>query len=174
MSLNFRYLHLIAPADLSKRPASYLRVTSVTYPALLGRSTVTRTFRPHSCVSSGGSSVKRLPLFSITFLLAAIGSGTGQTSNPQPVSCTELTAWIVGGISTNRLTQLLSERGLAFPFTAASEKQLRTAGAEGPLLKALHTVRAVNAPDGKTCSAALTKAAESVSQKHYEDAEKKL
>jgi len=118
--------------------------------------------------------VKRLLPFSIAFLLAAIGSGAAQISNSQPVSCIELTAWIVGGISTSRLTQLVSERGIAFIPSPENEKQLRTAGADGPLLKRLHAMHAVNAADGKTCSADLVKAAESARQKHYEEAEKQL
>ena len=118
--------------------------------------------------------MKRLLAFSIASLLAAIGSGAAQTSNPQAVSCTELTAWVVGGISTSRLNQLVSERGLAFTLSPANEKQLRAAGAEAPLLKALRNMHAVNVGDGKGCPAALTKAAESAKQKHYEDAEKQL
>ena len=105
----------------------------------------------------------------VSFVLVVLGQSLGDAAHARPLDRTQLTAWIVGGISNSRLARLAAERGVSFVMTPADEKQLRTAGANPELLKALRTARHNNVSKA-LCPAALLKAAELAHAKKYEAA----
>ena len=116
--------------------------------------------------------MKRLLGLSTVFLLAALGLGAAQVSKPQPMTCTDVTAWLIGGISTDRLTQLVSQRGIAFSLSPDNEKQLRAAGAEAPLIRAIRNIQ-IDIGSSPPCSPALAKTAELTRQKQFQVAERR-
>jgi len=107
-------------------------------------------------------------------VLAVLGQAFAEPPKPQPIDHTQLMAWITGGISNARLSRLVFERGVAFTLSATDEKQLRAAGADGQLVKALRASHRSASSKSLPYPPALTKAAELAHQKMYEAAADQL
>ena len=119
--------------------------------------------------------MRRLFLAPFVLLFAAVGSCFGDVSSVRPIDRTQLTAWLVGGISNSRLSRLVLERGISFSLSPENEKQLRSAGADLELIKTLRASRSsMAARTPVRLPVALEKAAELAHQKKYEEAERQL
>jgi hypothetical protein len=88
-------------------------------------------------------------------------------AEPKPLDCTQLLAWLTGGVSSSRLSRLAQQHGIAFAADAEAMKALQAAGAETTFIQTLRTLRPSPARNDPTsCPAALAKAAELAHQKH--------
>ena len=116
----------------------------------------------------------RRSLVPVTLLLLASICASAETRHPNAVTRTELMAWLAGGISNTRISQLLVERGLGFSFSTIDEKQWRAAGAESSLIKTVRGLRRAVGNENEPCLATLASTAELANQKHFELAEAQL
>ena len=80
-----------------------------------------------------------LSLLLILAAVAAFGSDAQSVSPSQPVTSSDLVAWLAGGVSSARLVRIVGEHGLANLPTHAELKQLESAGAGKDLIKAVTT-----------------------------------
>ena len=67
--------------------------------------------------------------------LLAVRNAVGQQS--KPLNEKEVIELLEGGVPSGRVTEIVSERGIAFEFTAASEQRIRGAGGADELVAAL-------------------------------------
>src|SRR5437588_649526 len=110
------------------------------------RSTETRHYQakwsPESRVKHKGLSV---------FLFLLLGMLARATVNEaQPITFTQLTAWLTAGVPCNRLVRLVKERGLATIPEKAQLRQLESAGADAKLIRAIAESKpAVSAPNSE-------------------------
>lgn len=92
----------------------------------------------------------------------------------QPVTTTQLTAWLTGGVSSTRLARLVAERGLATLPTKAELRQMESAGANADLMKVLRSGNVLSARVGAPIPDALVKAAVAARQQHFHQADADL
>ena len=114
-------------------------------------------------------------LASLFFLLMmAPVAFSGPTQAP-PVDSSQLMAWLAGGVSSNRLSRLIKDRGINFKLDRGYTKALRSAGANPAVIQVLRDSTATLAAGMQvSCPPALAKAAELAHQKRYEEAEHQL
>jgi tetratricopeptide (TPR) repeat protein len=92
----------------------------------------------------------------------------------QPLTTTQIAAWLVGGFSGNRLALLVAERGLATLPTKSELRQMESAGANQDLMTVLRSGNAQSARIGPAIPEALLKAAAAARQQRFHDAETEL
>src|SRR5882724_5257682 len=123
------------------------------------------------------STVFRSPVrvkFVFLFLIFSAVACIASASEAEPVNSTQVTAWLVGGVSSSRLARLVKERGLATLPTRSELHAAASAGAEKDLMTVLSAGKVRSAAVGDPVPAALLKAAAEARQQHYHEAELQL
>ena len=92
----------------------------------------------------------------------------------QPVSTTQIAAWLAGGFSSNRLARLVAAHGLATLPTEKELRQMQSAGANKDLMTVLRSGNARSAAVGAPIPDALLKAAAAAGQQRFHEAETEL
>jgi len=112
-------------------------------------------------------------LFLLVSSLAATSAycSEARSVDSSPVSTTQLTAWLMAGVSSSRLARLAEERGLATLPTHTELKQVDAAGAEKDLIRVLASGNVKSASVGMPISGQLIKAAAEARQQKYHEAE---
>ena len=119
-----------------------------------------------------GSSVRvRAALILLRFILAAT---VAYSAENQPVSTTQLAAWLTAGVAQKRLAGLVEEHGLATLPTKAELRELEAIGAGKELIHALSSGKAESAQTGAPIPEALSKAAVAAHRKNWHEAEIEL
>ena len=113
--------------------------------------------------------MRRNPLVLLLFTLLPLLASAEQ-NDLKPIDCTQLMAWIAGGVSSPRLQYLLRERTLGFFSNEAAIKLLMRAGAEPLLIRSLRATKAIPQASASGCPAKLAQAGELVREKHYDNA----
>jgi Flp pilus assembly protein TadD len=115
-------------------------------------------------------------LANVLIVLPAAAQFAAQSPEPgqQPVTSTQIAAWLVGGVPSGRLERLVLERGLATLPTHSELHQLESAGANPQLMKALDSGFALSAKVGPALQEDLMKAAAEARQQHFKEAEAAL
>jgi tetratricopeptide (TPR) repeat protein len=108
------------------------------------------------------------------FLLFSAAACVASASETRPVNTTQVTAWLVGGVSSSRLARLVTERGLATLPTRAELHAVEAAGAEKDLMAVLSSGNVQSAAVGDSIPTALSKAAAEARQQRYHEAELQL
>ncbi len=88
-----------------------------------------------------GDSVKRQALSVLIFFLVVAAASFGQS---QPVSSTQLMAWLAAGVPSTRLVRIVQERGVAGAPSKEQIHQFELAGANATLLRALADLKLAN------------------------------
>jgi len=119
---------------------------------------------------------EKLRINAIPILLLSILAATSSVSevfavDSPAVDTTQLTAWLIGGVSSSRLARLVEERSLATLPTHTELRQLEAAGAEKDLMRAVTSGKVQSASVGAPISDALLKAAAEARQQKYHEAE---
>jgi tetratricopeptide (TPR) repeat protein len=115
--------------------------------------------------------VKRNSLSVLFFvLLAALAA---PASSSQPVNAAELMAWLASGVRCDRLVRIVEEHGLAGTFGKEQIQQLKSAGSDDNLIRALTAARAPDnhKPTNNEISAFLLKAAADAQAQRFHEAE---
>src|SRR5438132_11848256 len=86
--------------------------------------------RPGLFPSGQGADVRRNPLVLLLLTLLPLLASAEQ-NDLKPIDCTQLMAWVAGGVSTPRLQHLLRDRKLGFVPDEAATKLLIRAGEIG-------------------------------------------
>src|SRR5215467_12419586 len=90
---------------------------------------------------------------SLIFCLFVLGSLSAQSAERVPsvpgVTTRELAAWLTGGVSCNRLTQIVKERGLASLPTNHELRALESVGAGPELIKIVQSGNVLSARIGR-------------------------
>jgi tetratricopeptide (TPR) repeat protein len=129
--------------------------------------------------------VKRRVLSVFVCVVAALTAA--HSGDTQPVNTTQLMAWLIAGVSSNRLTRLVQQRGIS-AATAEELRQLQNAGADTDLIRTLSAMNRTfsDEPGNKLADksfasnqpheirAELVQAAAEARQLHYHDAERDL
>src|SRR5579859_5150732 len=123
-----------------------------------------------------GSPVRVKALLSLLFLISLTAVAVAQYNETQPgalqpVDTTQLAAWLAGGVPSNRLARLVTERGLATLPTKNELRQMEAVGANKDLMRVLGSGNALSARIGAPVPAGLLKAAAEVRQQHFREAE---
>jgi tetratricopeptide (TPR) repeat protein len=106
----------------------------------------------------------------VVILLAS--SGVAEDRVPKPVECSQLLAWIAGGIPEQRLLRLVRERGRAFPMSESRPEILSSVGLQHDFVDHLEEIdTAVGSATFANCPADLVKAAQLVHQQNYPEAQ---
>ncbi len=113
--------------------------------------------------------MRRNPLVLLLLTLLPLLASAEQ-NDLKPIDCTQLMAWIAGGVSTPRLQHLLRERTIGFFPNEATIKLLIRAGAEPVFIRSLRATRSTPKASASACPAKLAQAGELVREKHYDDA----
>lgn len=98
---------------------------------------------------------RAIALIVIFFLLAGavVARQSAPAATPKPISQQGLTeALRIGGLTTQEMIDIVKERGVAFPVTAAVESDLRAAGAPSSLIE---VIRANYRPPAREAVAVL-------------------
>ena len=113
-------------------------------------------------------------LAGLTFILLVLFTipSAGQ-STEKPLDCTQLIAWLTGGVSSHRLSQLVQERSIAFTADEAVSKTLLTAGADAAFIQNLHTLHALPM-SAVACPATLAQAGDLIRHKQHDEADRLL
>ncbi len=82
---------------------------------------------------------RNLLVFLLLTLLPLLASA--EQNDLKPIDCTQLMAWIAGGVSTPRLQHLLRERTIGFFPNEATIKLLIRAGAEPVFIRSLRVTK---------------------------------
>ena len=114
-------------------------------------------------------------LASLFFLLVMPPAAFSGPTQAPTVESSQLMAWLAGGVSSNRLSRLIKDRGINFRLDRGYTKALRSAGADPAVIQVLRDSTATLAAGMQvSCPPALAKAAEFAHQKRYEEAEHQL
>jgi hypothetical protein len=101
----------------------------------------------NDCVGGEMPRSSRIVLISILFLITGFLSSIAQEQKKrEPLSEGEIIRLLQGGVSADRIRSLAQEFGISFEVTAAAERDLRDAGAPGPLIQALREIVPQAAP----------------------------
>ena len=120
-----------------------------------------------------GSPVRVKASLICLLLLATTAVHSSETPS-QPVTTTELAAWLIGGVSSARLTRLVRERGLATLPTQRELRDLESAGAGKDLIAIASSGNVLSARIGPPIPTVLLKAADDVRAQHLHEAEVEL
>jgi tetratricopeptide (TPR) repeat protein len=151
-----------------RTPAYYFRdLTSGSVVALMwnwrSRSTKTRRKQakrsPESRVKHKGLSV---------FLFLMLGMLPATAGDSQPVSSTQLTAWLTAGVPSARLVRLVKERGIASAPGKDQLRQLEFAGADAKLVRAITESKPLTANSSEIPALLLHAAAHAHAQRFHE------
>ncbi len=126
--------------------------------------------------------------FVVLLLISLVTGAAAQSADPQTpqagpiqsanaiqsVTTTQLTAWLIGGVSGTRLARLVTERGLATLPTKNELRQMESAGANADLMKVLRSGNVQSARVGAPIPEELVKAAAAARQQHFHEAETEL
>jgi tetratricopeptide (TPR) repeat protein len=126
--------------------------------------------------------------FVVLVLISLVTGAAAQSADPQTpqagpiqsakaiqsVTTTQLTAWLIGGVSGTRLARLVADRGLATLPTKNELRQMETAGANAELMKVLRSGNVQSARVGAPIPEELLKAAAAARQQHFHEAEAEL
>ncbi len=105
----------------------------------------------------------------ISTLAADPASNSSQTRS---ITATELMAWLIAGVPSNRLVRLLEERGVTGIATKEQMQQLQSAGADANLIATLAYVKAPASTTGAApIPLSLLSAAVEARALHYHAAE---
>jgi len=96
-----------------------------------------------------------------------------EASDQKPLSCTEITSWLIGGVSHTRLSNLVEQQGAGFIPSGVSGMALKAAGSDAALLSTIRSKGAGSASGG-ACATGLAEAAQSFQAKKYEQAERQI
>src|SRR5438105_10571337 len=120
--------------------------------------------------------VLRFPTSLVFIFLFLFSIPSASASNDaKPLDCTELTAWLAGGVSSHRLNQLVHARNIALTIDEAVANTLSTAGADPAFIQSLRTLPTSIPETGVTvCPAALSQAGDLIRRKQYDEAERIL
>jgi tetratricopeptide (TPR) repeat protein len=127
-----------------------------------------------------GISVRTKILRFLGFVILATASAHALDSQPitqavtQPITTTDLVAWMTSGISSVRLARLVQERGLATLPTNKELRQLESVGASKDLMRVVTTGNVQSASVGPAIPPALMKAATLAGQENIHQAELQL
>ena len=124
-------------------------------------------------IHASGSPVRAQAL-PIILLLLSLPAAVAQSAAARPVDTTQITAWLIGGVSSNRLARLAAERGLATLPTKTELRQVESTGAGKDLMRVLNSGNVQSAEVGPAIPAELLKAAAEARQQHYHQAELQL
>ena len=107
----------------------------------------------------------------LSVFLFLAGLVLAHSSDIQPVSSTQLMAWLTSGVPGNRLVRIVQERGFAGVLSKDQIRQLEAAGADANLIRSLTGTKP--APDSAAAeiSAPLLKAATDAHAQRYHEAE---
>src|SRR5579859_5037091 len=131
--------------------------------------------RPNSRVQAvrilgrSGSPV-RIKVF-LSLLLFSFAATAAHSADTQPITTTQLAAWLTGGVSSTRLARLVAERGLATLPPHSELRQMEAAGAGKDLMRVLNSGNVQSAAIGAPIPEALLKAADEARQQHFHEAE---
>src|ERR1700685_1573384 len=92
--------------------------------------------------SGEGVGVRRKGLILLSLVLFALPS-LGEQNGSKPGDCTQLMAWVAGGVSNQQLKRRVQERGIAFVPDGAAAKALLRVGVEPELIQTLQTSKVV-------------------------------
>ncbi|HEY3974359.1 MAG TPA: tetratricopeptide repeat protein [Candidatus Sulfotelmatobacter sp.] len=112
-------------------------------------------------------------LFSLA-AAAAAQSTDAQRTDPKPLTSMQVTAWLVGGVPGGRLAGLVAQHGLATLPTQSELRQMESAGATQPLMRALSSGNAMSAMVGPAIPDGLVKAAVEARKQQFKEAEDDL
>lgn len=121
-----------------------------------------------------------IPLLLFTMAAGAAAQSTDPqlssvpASTLQPLTSTQVTAWLTGGFPSRRLAALVAERGLATLPTQNELRQMESAGASKELMQALNSGNAISARVGPAIPEGLVKAAADAKEQHFKEAEADL
>jgi tetratricopeptide (TPR) repeat protein len=109
----------------------------------------------------------------LLFTALLVSAVAAEASDQKPLTCTEITSWLIGGVSKTRLSNLVEQRGAGFIPSGVSGATLKAAGSDSTLL---NTIRKKQTGDalGSACAAGLAEAAQSFQEKKYEQAEQQI
>src|SRR5437588_12854427 len=116
-----------------------------------------------------GADVRRNALVLLLFTLLPLLASAEQ-NDLKPIDCTQLMAWIAGGVSSPRLQYLLRERTLGFFSNEAAIKLLMRAGAEAQVIRRFRATKATPKAPASAWPAELARAGELDGERHYDDA----
>jgi tetratricopeptide (TPR) repeat protein len=103
------------------------------------------------------------------FLLIAFAASAPAERNPsKPLECSQFMAWVIGGVSSQRLTRVAQQRGVAFAVDESAAEALQVSGAQPELIQSL---RAMHASGNASCPAPLAQAGALARQKRYQESE---
>lgn len=104
--------------------------------------------------------------------LLLISTGMAEDGSARPVECSRLLTWMVAGIPSQRLSRLVTERGIRFHVGQNTAELLASVGAGSDLLTVMRKPGTFAAgTQTEECSTDLLKTAELVHQQHYDSAE---
>ena len=110
----------------------------------------------------------------ICLLLLATTAVHSSEIQSQPVTTTQLAAWLIGGVSSARLTRLVKERGLTTLPTQRELRDLESVGAGKDLIAVANSGNVRSARIGPPISVVLLKAADDVRAQRLHEAEVEL
>ncbi|HTE87716.1 MAG TPA: hypothetical protein VK639_02070, partial [Terriglobales bacterium] len=115
-------------------------------------------------------SISLVFLFLVLFTIPSAAENTEKS-----LDCTQLIAWLTGGVSSHRLSQLVHGRNIAFKIDDAVANALLMAGADQALIQNLRALP-ISQPETGTavCPVALAQAGALIRSKHYDEAERIL
>ena len=119
--------------------------------------------------------VKALLLASLSLSLLVLAVPAFCQSAPiQPLTTTELVAWLTAGVSGTRLARMVGERGLATLPTNRELRQVESAGAGKDLMRVLGSGNVQSAHIGPAIPAALLRASVEARAQKFHEAETEL
>src|SRR5215471_14292230 len=110
----------------------------------------------------------------ICLLLLATTAVHSSELSSQPVTTTQLAAWLIGGVSSARLSRLVKKRGLATLPTQRELRDLESAGAGRELIAAASPGNALSARIGPSIPTVLLKAGDDSRAQRLHEAEVEL
>ena len=114
-----------------------------------------------------------LASFSLSLLVLA-GPTFSQGAPIQPLTTTELVAWLTAGVSGTRLARMVGERGLATLPTNRELRQVESARAGKELMRVLSSGNVQSAQIGPGIPAGLVRANAAARAQKFHDAETEL
>lgn len=143
-------------------------ITSVTFRALPERTNVSPAPSEVAFWPEG------VPVNKSLLLLALyLGSLSPAQAGTKPVTCTQLQAWLVAGVSNTRLAQIVEHRGALLNSKEPQPASLRKLGADADLLAALKQSGAVS-ESNPGCSPEFIGISNLVHAKQYAQAERQI
>src|SRR3954463_5740901 len=105
--------------------------------------------------------------FQFIMMAAWLPGSEAQNTASQPVTTTELAAWLTGGVSSSRLARLSQERGLANLPTHSELRQMESIGAGKDLMRVLSSGNVRSAAIGPAIPELLLRAASEAREERF-------